>query len=247
MTSESDKRTRGRIGAQSSAQETAEDGSRFPAGDDDEMVLNAAREYLPAMGLTDDAEAILGLRATQEAAKAAEEQKQNTPYSADWSRELAAMLIEHQVPLTPAYVGGERPEVRRNSNEQWLGVQRCSYWGDVWALRGWHADPGEVPSRVEVLLDVFGAVTVTSLGRFLTLQRIAGGWRAATDANSWLLDYPDVSPEDRERFLHIQYAPRSANTMLRGVETLHQVVGATVAAALLTGTVPHGEWIEWLK
>ncbi|MHA7274058.1 hypothetical protein ACX80Z_11550 [Arthrobacter sp. TMT4-20] len=198
------------------------------------------------MGLLDDASELLGHQARLEAAEQASLETKYAGRSADWTKELAALLVERGIPLKPVYVTGPQSKPEQFPGG-WLVTTTSTYWGEAWDLQGWKPDSEWGPRPVSILLQASGSFWHGE-GQTVTLVDSDHGWR---DDGHWKSEYPDVVPEHREKFLLCNLPPSSVGSLVSSLvssfEDLREMVGVSVAAALQSDAVDPGARIVGVK
>lgn len=206
------------------------------------------RCYCAGMGLLDDASNLQSDHAKREAAAKAALEQAYSPWSPDWAIELAGLLTDRAIPVSPVYLQNSltRPVAEPTG---WRRTSNCEYWGQAWALRGWSPDPEWGTGSVQVLLTTSGSLWADhpASGTFHSLKDrgLLRGDRWQENVDSYWVSYPDVQPGHR-RFLTVQYRPTKA-TSAPTSKDLRKDVGISVAAALSAGPVYGDDWIEGVK
>lgn len=199
-------------------------------------------EYPPRMGLIDDASNIIRQRAAREAEmeveRRAAEEARNRPWSDDWTKELAEMLLQSGIPLHPVYIriGFTSKPKRNNVTEAWYATHDAKYWGEAWPLQGWkNSEIG--PEEVNVLLQPSGALWTVYGGHAPSLSPEG----AERNSNGWHVSYPGLNAAHTRRFMLVYSAPQAPEP--ESSADLRSQVGVSVAAAVLAGHKPDGGWL----
>lgn len=214
------------------------------------------------MGLLDDASNLLGQQAELAAAVQAAREKEYVPWSPDWAIELASLLTERAVPTQPVYVQGAltKPVMKGYENVEstsgfastmrsvpvWSRTWNSTYWDDAWALQGWRPNSEWGPQGVQVLMATSGSLwTHPGGGEFHSLFLKDGEWVETPRGASHLINFPEVHPEHRSKFLLVSFRPKTAS---HNSATLRAEVGVSVAAALSDDRVTQNTgWIVGVK
>lgn len=207
---------------------------------------------LRVMGLLDDAKKVLSERAQADASRLKAEESRFVPWSANWTHELASLIAEQGIPLSPVYVGAGgtdwQREVTGRGHDDWIWARtdKIKYWGEAWAVRGWQRDSENDPKPKDFLLKSDGSlwdlyITGKSFVDVVTLDK-TGGRGAISQLRH--VRYPDVRPA-HERIMLVNGDLLAASDSPPGIypPDIRNVVGVSIAAALERGNAVQNGWI----